>query len=151
MSESESPTYSIDRVPFMPSYKRYSLTMLERLDPRASVSVRATPAANIEGYEIEFDADKDFNLSFVIGNDNGALIWGRGGFEKTVENIRIELDDETNERILFADATTVNGEIKTAQLNLDKYLDIVEYVDETSREVKRRLGEKPSSSKVSGT
>ncbi|KAG9125483.1 hypothetical protein FRC07_007436 [Ceratobasidium sp. 392] len=149
MSDSNPPTYSVDRVPFIPSHKRFSLELVLQPDPKAPVYVRAIPSKDIKGYEIDLDEDKSFNLSSMIGYDNGALIWGRAGFEGSVQNLRIESDYETGNRLLVADSVNAAGDVKSAVINLDDHLDIVEYLDMKSREVMRKLGEKPILSKRS--
>lgn len=148
MSEEQEKEYSVDLIPFLKNHQRYSLELVPRSDLRAPVYVKAIPSHRIQGYEFDKEEDSQFNLSLVLGNDNGSFAWGRAAFESGAKNLDIEIDD-TDERILVAELEAGNNTFKRAEINLDKYLDIVEYVDETSREVFRKLGEKPPSSRVS--
>lgn len=148
MSEEQEKEYSVDLIPFLKNHQRYSLELVPRSDLRAPVYVKAIPSHRIQGYEFDKEEDSQFNLSLVLGNDNGSFAWGRAAFESGAKNLDIEIDD-TDERILVAELEAGNNTFKRAEINLDKYLDIVEYVDETSREVFRKLGEKPPSSRRS--
>lgn len=153
---SEQKEYPIELLPFLTNSQRYSLELVPRLDLNAPVYVQATPNPNIPGYQFDKEEDSKFNLSLVLGNDNGSFAWGRAVFEAGAKNLEIEIRDREGpndtwipERILVAELQDATGAFKQAEINLDQHLDIVEYVDPTSREVLRKLGEKPPLSRRS--
>ncbi|KAF8669677.1 hypothetical protein RHS04_08833 [Rhizoctonia solani] len=82
-------------------------------------------------------ADMYFNLSTVVGADNGSLRWGGSGFEKTARDIRISRDRTTQNWVLEASVEDALGQTKHPKLILDDYLDVVEYYNPTTQS--RRL------------
>ncbi|KAF8600606.1 hypothetical protein BDV93DRAFT_608607 [Ceratobasidium sp. AG-I] len=149
MSDREQNSYTIEALPFLPSYQRFTLTLVPHDDPLAPVYVKAALADNISGYEFDNPEDAKFNLSSVLGNENGAFIWGRAGFEQTARGFNIVVDDSTHEQLLVAQLQNFAGEYQEAKLSLHKHLDIVEYLNKKSREVMRKLGEKRAASQRS--
>ncbi|GAB1526501.1 hypothetical protein RhiTH_009668 [Rhizoctonia solani] len=82
-------------------------------------------------------ADMYFNLSTVVGADNGSLRWGGSGFEKTARDIRISRDRTTQNWVLEASVEDALGQTKHPKLILDDYLDVLEYYNPTTQS--RRL------------
>lgn len=93
---------------------------------------------------IRFDedvGDNTFDLSAVVGNENGKLKWGSSGFQQSARNIKIECRGD--ERWLVVDLQNPLGSFFPDQaINLDEYFDLIEYVHPYQKETYYRLGTK---------
>jgi hypothetical protein len=140
---------TIEYLPFLKSHQRFHLKLKDST-ARGPIYIEATLNPLIPGYQFDLPRDSEFNLSQFLGNDNGSFVWGRAAFERSASDIHLRIDSESSERILAATLNDSSGNPVKAEINLDKHLDIIEYVDENTRELLRKLGEKPPTSRVSG-
>jgi hypothetical protein len=121
----------------------YKLT----LDQTSSAILRATLTKWGKAKNKEFgdDADRTFNLSDTIGNNDGAFEWGGHGFQKSSRGIKVLEGTHT----LVAELQDMRGEWHHRCMDLDETLDLKEYVHSQKRVTFSRLAAKtPPPTKV---
>lgn len=95
--------------------------------------------------------DLQFNLSTMLGNDDGKFVWGRAGFEKTGEDFRLENNSKGVLCILKGRLVDLRGAYHDREFDLDEKLQMIEYVDQATKETYHKLAEKhPTLPGVSG-
>ncbi|CAE6498953.1 unnamed protein product [Rhizoctonia solani] len=133
---------------FLSSYEKYSLRLEVSSDD--NVFIIADPDES-SGYVFDDQEDARFSLSAHIGVVDKSLVWGLSGFQTSSSEFRIWNHTRTRERYL---QVTLNAsesnpkeerEERFRRLNLDDYLDIVEYYHADSVEFRHKLGLKPVS------
>lgn len=92
-------------------------------------------------------ADLQFNLTGMLGNDDGKFAWGRAAFEQTGRNFRIE--KEADGYKFKGELLNLLGEYVAAEINLNDKLHVVDYVEQGTGELYGRLVERPKTSGVS--
>ncbi|CAE6367659.1 unnamed protein product, partial [Rhizoctonia solani] len=140
---------------FANSYHKYEL-QVEQESGFGSIYVTAVlkPYEHVNELFI-VPEDANFNLSpYIAINDKGELSWDINGGQ-AVDNLKLLFAGRTAgyERRTQCKVIVVGYIVGTQQregtLNLDEFLDIVEYYDQASQQFKLRLGVKPSRSKRS--
>lgn len=89
-------------------------------------------------------ADLQFNLTGMLGNDDGKFAWGRAAFEQTGRNFRIE--KEADGYKFKGELLNLLGEYVAAEINLNDKLHVVDYVEQGTGELYGRLVERPKTS-----
>ncbi|KAG9125324.1 hypothetical protein FRC07_008085 [Ceratobasidium sp. 392] len=127
----------------LPERKIYTLELIG--DPNSGGPI-IVQARYIPEYESKVNEaapnDLQFNLSSMIGNDNGSFVWGRVGFEKSGHKFRLEQDQKTEAFILRGKLLNMEGNFCSHEINLDERLALKEYVDQGSNETYSRLTER---------
>ncbi|KAG9096913.1 hypothetical protein FS749_007496 [Ceratobasidium sp. UAMH 11750] len=127
----------------LPERSNYTLELVGDPNAGGPVVVKAVLAAgSTYRWNPDAPADPQFNLSGMIGNDNGAFKWGRAGFEQSGRNFSLIKDDTTQAFILRGELLDLLGKYKETTINLDEKLKIEEYVDQGSYETFHRLVER---------
>lgn len=125
------------------NYNLYDLTLIQNPALRDPVILKATPARDgAKDLPALMDTgDETFNLSAVLGNDNGAFVWGSSGFEQSAKNIQIEVRE--GRRYLTADLQDSTGAFKPGvEEDLDAKIELLEYVHPKDRQSFYKLGMK---------
>ncbi|QRV98490.1 choline transport protein [Ceratobasidium sp. AG-Ba] len=127
----------------IPNHRLYDLRLPENFTATDGFILTAKltqegRARNIRFYDDV--GDGTFDLSAVLGNENGILKWGSSGFHQSARNMKIETRGD--HRWLVADLQNPLGTFSEHLINLDEYLDLVEYVHPYEKETYYRLGAK---------
>lgn len=125
--------YPFDFIHLLKGHLRY-LLKLAPWSEGAPVYVKALLNPEIPEYKFDNDEDSRFNLSSMIGEKDGSLVWGGSGFEATAKSIEITtvtMPDiykhyEIGDRLLRVEFEGAEKE-RPAELVLDRYLDVVKY------------------------
>ncbi|ELU42251.1 hypothetical protein AG1IA_03720 [Rhizoctonia solani AG-1 IA] len=125
------------------NYELFQLKLVHKKKPAIVVAALTQTAINL-GVRFDFTrADYQFNISNILGIENGA--WTEGtDFDTSIDNISVSLDlSDRENRCLVA---TIPGSLdKPLRYNLDEVLWLVDYYHPQARETYFRLGLKPKS------
>ncbi|KAF8600985.1 hypothetical protein BDV93DRAFT_608367 [Ceratobasidium sp. AG-I] len=125
----------------IPERAHYNLELITPQTPNVPYMVQAKLTAT-STYQFGVDSDAKFNLSSMLGNDNGSFVWGRAAFEKSGNSFELNSELATGAFILTGKLIDLAGVEKEARINLDERLKIVEYVDKSSWDTFHKLAER---------
>lgn len=132
----------------IPERADYDLELVAPSAPGEPYLVQAKLTAS-SAYRLS-GSDAQFNISSVLGNDNGSFVWGRTGFEKGGRDFKLIKQGFTDAFLLTGTLKDLDGNDKDASINLDDKLEVVEYVNQTTWETSHKLAvRKPSPPQVS--
>ncbi|KAG9087763.1 hypothetical protein FRC06_002373, partial [Ceratobasidium sp. 370] len=132
----------------LPNYRLYNIDLHLVYDTPTHLSnviLQATLTNEAVARNLRFDedvGDNTFDLSAVVGNDNGKLKWGSSGFEQSARNISIDCTNKTERRLVVDLQSALGSFVPQQSLNLDEYFDLIEYVHPYQKETYYRLGTK---------
>ncbi|QRV78690.1 choline transport protein [Ceratobasidium sp. AG-Ba] len=128
---------------FVPERTNYTLEFDGDPNSGGPIVVKAvlTSTSNYR-WNPDMPNDPKFNLSGMLGNDNGVFKWGRAGFEQSGRNFSLVKDQSTQAFVLHGELLDLVGKYKEAEINLDEKLKVEEYVDQGSYETFHRLIER---------
>ncbi|KAB5588332.1 hypothetical protein CTheo_8227 [Ceratobasidium theobromae] len=112
---------------------------------RCVVEVKSEPNSSLR-WNPTLPSDPQFNLSAMLGNNDGLFIWGRSGFEQTGRNFKLEEEENTRACLLTGELIDLHGVYKPASINLDEHLKVESYVDHGTNETYHRLTERHQTS-----
>ncbi|KAG9121563.1 hypothetical protein FRC07_002425 [Ceratobasidium sp. 392] len=120
----------------------YNLELVKPSSQGEPYRVKATLTQN-SLYRFGSEDDSLFNISSMLGNNNGAFWWGRPGFEAGAPADKFKLEEGGTNRSYFLSGELPNhrGELIEASINLDDRLKLDEYIHEKSGETFYRLQE----------
>ncbi|QRW07899.1 choline transport protein [Ceratobasidium sp. AG-Ba] len=121
----------------------YNLELLERSRADEPVIVRAVAVSKgLFKENPKAPADLQFDLSSVVGNDNGSFKWGRAAFQLTGSDFSLVQDKVSGTFLLSGKLWDMQQNEKPAKIDLDKKLKVDEYIDPISYETYHRLVER---------
>ncbi|QRW23944.1 hypothetical protein RhiXN_10268 [Rhizoctonia solani] len=125
------------------NYELFQLKLVHKKKPAIVVAALTQTAINL-GVRFDFTrADYQFNISNILGIENGA--WTEGtDFDTSIDNISVSLDLSDRENRCLV-ATIPGSPDKPLRYNLDEVLWLVDYYHPQARETYFRLGLKPKS------
>ncbi|KAG8736450.1 hypothetical protein FRC12_017592 [Ceratobasidium sp. 428] len=135
----------------LPNHMLYNLDLVPKSRTHMGVILRATLTAEGVGRNLRFDedvGDNTFDLSAVIGNDNGTLKWGSSGFDQSAKNIQLDCTNKVERRLVMDLQSALGGFVAQQSINLDEHLDLIEYVHPYQKETYYRLGTKTRTAPV---
>jgi hypothetical protein len=133
----------MSRSQIRPERALYTLSLIDREKAGGHIVVEAKPTPDSPlRWNPASPADPQFNLSAMIGNDNGKFLWGRAAFEQTGRNFRLEEDPHTRAYTLVGELIDLNGVYIPASINLDDKLQVIDYVDQCTNETYHRFTER---------
>ncbi|KAG9118864.1 hypothetical protein FRC07_006412 [Ceratobasidium sp. 392] len=129
--------------PILPERTYYTLELANDANNGGPVVLKAVhTATSTYRWNPDAPADPQFNLSAMIGNDNGSFKWGRAAFEQAGRNFSLIQDQTTQAFMLRGELLDLLGKYREATINLDEKLKVEEYVDQGSYETFHRLVER---------
>jgi hypothetical protein len=126
--------------------KVYDLKLEDKGPPKSTgytepVILRAILNPSRPDKEVVFGDDLQdgaYNLSGMIGNDRGNFHWGGTGFQETSKNIQLL----PGTHVLVAELQDINDNWHNRCIDLDKYIQLVQYVHPVKRVICSKLGER---------
>ncbi|KAG8776749.1 hypothetical protein FRC12_000709 [Ceratobasidium sp. 428] len=135
----------------LPNHRLYDLDLVSVSPTHENFILRATLTAEGVERNLRFDediGDNTFDLSAVIGNDNGTLKWGSSGFYQSARNIHIDCTKKTERRLVMDLQNALGSFVPQQSINLDEYFDLIEYLHPYQKETYHRLGMKTRTAPV---
>ncbi|KAF8598513.1 hypothetical protein BDV93DRAFT_609782 [Ceratobasidium sp. AG-I] len=123
----------------IPKRKYYDLELIVPSASGASYLIKAKPSAS-STYRF-LDSDAQFDISSKLGSANGQFVWGGTGFDKNGSDFKFT-QDERGRFILEGSLKQNDGTFRHASIDLDKWLKVIEYVDQASWETTYKLVER---------
>ncbi|KAG8738372.1 hypothetical protein FRC10_006948 [Ceratobasidium sp. 414] len=120
----------------------YDLELVIPSSPSEPYKIRAklTPRST---YRFGSESDSIFNLSSMLGNEDGLFWWGRSGFQASGRNFKLDCTaTTTGSYILSGELRNLRGEYVPASINIDDKLELVDHTHDESWETFYRLQER---------
>ncbi|KAG9094547.1 hypothetical protein FRC06_010707 [Ceratobasidium sp. 370] len=121
----------------------YDLELVTPHSPGEPYNIRAK-LTNKSTYRFGSESDSRFNLSSMLGNENGSFWWGRSGFQASGRNFELKIDGPTGSYVLSGELLNLRGEYVPATINIDDKLELMDYIHHESWETFYRLQERSS-------